>query len=128
MAEAIGLPAIGTIAKQGRSNGTTGKWYEFKEDKMTYDPNDVNRPITDDAMRTGVDAPGTYSRPPSNTGVIGAIIGVLAVVAVVFFVWRGYEGNEMNHATTSAPTSTTSPAPAPATTAPTPAPAAPKAP
>ena len=99
---------------------------------MTYDPNDGTRRVADEDYRSTT-GPGAYSRAPSNTGVIGAIIGVLAVVAIVFFVWRGYENSDTNMNTSSttnrgAATSTTAPAtPAPATTAPvapaTPAPA-----
>jgi hypothetical protein len=72
---------------------------------MTYDPNDGNRRIADEDYRSTTDRRGAYSRNPSNTGVIGAIIGVLAVVAAVFFVWQSYEGTDtaMNTSTTTNP-------------------------
>jgi hypothetical protein len=90
---------------------------------MTYESNDANRRVTDEDYRSTTGA-GAYTTRPSNTGVIGAIIGVLAVVAIIFFVWRGYEGT--NHASTpaSAPATTSSTAPS-TTPAPAPTPAAP---
>ena len=61
--------------------------------------------------------PTTYSRPASNTGVIGAIIGVLAVIAVIFFVWRGYDGtttSDTSATTSRSTTDTTGTVPRPA--------------
>ncbi|MCP8940066.1 hypothetical protein NK718_16185 [Alsobacter sp. SYSU M60028] len=108
---------------------------------MTYDPNDVNRRTVDEDYRsTGPAVTNTTvdSRPASNTGVIGAILGVLAVIAVIFFVWRGYDGSTTTNTSADANRSAVettgsvqrpaSPAGAPNTTSPSataPAPAAP---